>query len=396
MARREMSVDRSSHQSRRLLEKEMVIAKERIWQLADARSSPTQWCVPRTPLLVYKTKKITNQKMQEPRSQELQAPNSPREDFDAESYIADLRTFVPLESLGAELRSHLSTLKSELVELINRDYADFVSLSTRLVDVDSSIARMRDPLVDFRDKIGAFRAAVENSLSSLRGGLHQRAEASAAREILERLLDTFHVVSKREGYGSICRRAPQQHLQKHISTIVRPQVSTLSDKWATYLHTVTSAREQLKTHRLSAAGCGSGQRRSDSSGEGKGEAKYPYVEKLIKDLPTTLSIESNTDLVHLEKGILSNENSLQPAENGNNLRVTQSILLERIASEMNRIKFSISNAKKSPTVHGGHEEGATVDTGIQVSGGLVYRLVRGSDVVLGVQWLRQLKLVTNG
>ncbi|KAK8962466.1 hypothetical protein KSP40_PGU004176 [Platanthera guangdongensis] len=190
-----------------------------------------------------------------------------REDFDAESYIADLRTFVPLESLGAELRSHLSILKSELVELINRDYADFVSLSTRLVDVDSSIARMRAPLVDFRDKVGAFRAAVENSLSSLRGGLHQRAEASAAREILERLLDTFHVVSKK-------------------------------------------------------------------------------VEKLIKDLPTTLSIESSTDLVHLEKGILSNENSLQPAENGNNLRVTQSILLERIASEMNRIKFSISNAKR--------------------------------------------------
>ncbi|XP_020580665.1 conserved oligomeric Golgi complex subunit 2 [Phalaenopsis equestris] len=184
-------------------------------------------------------------------------------DFDPESYIADLRTFVPLESLGAELRSHLATLKSELVELINRDYTDFVSLSTRLVDVDSSVARMRAPLADFRDKVGAFRIAVDNSLSSLRGGLRQRAEASAAREILERLLDTFHVVSK--------------------------------------------------------------------------------VEKLIKELPTTVS-GSSADLV------LSNENSLQPAEIGTNFRVTQSILLERIASEMNRIKFSISNAKDLPFI----------------------------------------------
>ncbi|PKU79464.1 conserved oligomeric Golgi complex subunit 2 isoform X1 [Dendrobium catenatum] len=193
-----------------------------------------------------------------------------RADFDPESYIADLRTFVPLESLGAELRSHLATLKSELVELINRDYTDFVSLSTRLVDVDSSVARMRAPLVEFRDKAGAFRIAVENSLSSLRSGLRQRAEASAAREMLERLLDTFHVVSK--------------------------------------------------------------------------------VEKLIKELPITVSIGPGADLVHVEKGILSNENSLHPAENGTNFRVTQSILLERIASEMNRIKFSISNAKDLPFI----------------------------------------------
>ncbi|KAH0470863.1 hypothetical protein IEQ34_000586 [Dendrobium chrysotoxum] len=193
-----------------------------------------------------------------------------RADFDPESYIADLRTFVPLESLGAELRSHLATLKSELVELINRDYTDFVSLSTRLVDVDSSVARMRAPLAEFRDKVAAFRIAVENSLSSLRSGLRQRAEASAAREMLERLLDTFHVVSK--------------------------------------------------------------------------------VEKLIKELPITVSIGPNADLVHVEKGILSNENSLHPAENGTNFRVTQSILLERIASEMNRIKFSISNAKDLPFI----------------------------------------------
>ncbi|KAG0489862.1 hypothetical protein HPP92_006725 [Vanilla planifolia] len=188
-----------------------------------------------------------------------------RPDFDPESYIADLRSFVPLESLGAELRSHLAALKSELVELINRDYADFVSLSTRLVDVDSSVARMRAPLAEFRDKVASLRTVLDNSLLSLRGGLHQRAEASAAREILERLLDTFHVVSK--------------------------------------------------------------------------------VEKLIKELPSTLSHGSGVEIDHVEKNILGSESSLHPAENGTNLGLTQSILLERIASEMNRIKFSFSNAK---------------------------------------------------
>ena len=117
-------------------------------------------------------------------------------DFDSESYISDLRTFVPFDTLRSQLQSHLSSLKHELVDLINRDYNDFVNLSTKLVDVDSAVARMRAPLSDLREKISAFRDSVEASLVSLQDGLRQRAEAANAREVLELLLDTFHVVSK--------------------------------------------------------------------------------------------------------------------------------------------------------------------------------------------------------
>ena len=117
-------------------------------------------------------------------------------DFDSESYISDLRTFVPFDTLRSQLQSHLSSLKHQLVDLINRDYNDFVNLTTHLVDVDSSVARMRAPLSDLRDKISAFRESVKQSLVSLQNGLNQRADAANAREVLELLLDTFHVVSK--------------------------------------------------------------------------------------------------------------------------------------------------------------------------------------------------------
>ncbi|KAF3436858.1 hypothetical protein FNV43_RR19611 [Rhamnella rubrinervis] len=40
------------------------------------------------------------------------------------------------DTLRSELQSHLASLNHELIELINRDYADFVNLSTKLVDVD--------------------------------------------------------------------------------------------------------------------------------------------------------------------------------------------------------------------------------------------------------------------
>jgi len=117
-------------------------------------------------------------------------------DFDSESYISELRTFVPFDTLRSELNNYLSSLNHELIDLINRDYADFVNLSTKLVDVDAAVVRMRAPLVELREKIEQFRGSVDVSLVAIKNGLKQRSEAASARETLELLLDTFHVVSK--------------------------------------------------------------------------------------------------------------------------------------------------------------------------------------------------------
>lgn len=57
---------------------------------------------------------------------------------------------------------------------------------------------------------------------------------------------------------------------------------------------------------------------------------------------------SNGDLHTAEKGHLSNGVSTQHAEIGINLRETQSMLLERISSEMNRLKFYFAHAKVFP------------------------------------------------
>ena len=38
----------------------------------------------------------------------------------------------------------------QLVEVINEDYADFVSLSTKLVNVDGAVLRMQKPLQELR------------------------------------------------------------------------------------------------------------------------------------------------------------------------------------------------------------------------------------------------------
>uniref|UniRef100_A0A7N0VGM5 Conserved oligomeric Golgi complex subunit 2 n=1 Tax=Kalanchoe fedtschenkoi TaxID=63787 RepID=A0A7N0VGM5_KALFE len=218
-------------------------------------------------------------------------------EFDSEAYIADLRTFVPFDTLRSELHAHLSSLKHELVDLINRDYNDFVNLSTKLVDVDGAVVRMRAPLLELREKIEQFRDGVESSLVALQNGLRQRTEASSAREVLELLLDTFHVVSK--------------------------------------------------------------------------------VEKLIKELPNVPADKSNGEMNAAEKDPLSNGTSWQHLENGTNERETQSMLLERIASEMNRLKFYIARAQDLPFIQ--NMEKRIQSASLLLDGSLGHCLVNGLE-----------------
>lgn len=44
----------------------------------------------------------------------------------------------------------LPTNRTQLVEVINEDYNDFVSLSTKLVNIDGSVLRMQKPLLELK------------------------------------------------------------------------------------------------------------------------------------------------------------------------------------------------------------------------------------------------------
>eukprot|EP00249_Psilotum_nudum_P019252 c27163_g1_i1 orf=404-2626(-) len=193
-------------------------------------------------------------------------------DFNSEKYIADLRKFVALDTIRVELRSHLGVLKNELVELINRDYTDFVNLTTKLVDVDGAVLRMRMPLNELRGKLEVVRNTVQSSLAALQDGLRRRMEASESREILEHLLDTSHVLSK--------------------------------------------------------------------------------IEKLLVELQTILeggAATSAVDVVGMQS--LNNGAPGEISESVASLEESRSRLLERIASEMNRLKFYIARAQDLPFIH---------------------------------------------
>ena len=73
---------------------------------------------------------------------------------------------VPLEALSSELEAHLQVLRNRLVEVINEHYGDFVSLSSKLVNVDSAVIRMQKPLMEIKVPLAPTTASPIKCLSS--------------------------------------------------------------------------------------------------------------------------------------------------------------------------------------------------------------------------------------
>lgn len=55
--------------------------------------------------------------------------------FKVDEFISKCRKKASIECLRQDLASYYKTLKSAMVELINKDYADFVDLSSNLVSI---------------------------------------------------------------------------------------------------------------------------------------------------------------------------------------------------------------------------------------------------------------------
>uniref|UniRef100_A0A8C2RW76 Conserved oligomeric Golgi complex subunit 2 n=1 Tax=Capra hircus TaxID=9925 RepID=A0A8C2RW76_CAPHI len=76
-----------------------------------------------------------------------------QEDFDVDHFVSDCRKRVQLEALRDDLELYYKLLKAAMVELINKDYADFVNLSTNLVGMDKALNQLSVPLGQLREEV---------------------------------------------------------------------------------------------------------------------------------------------------------------------------------------------------------------------------------------------------
>ncbi|KAH8028265.1 hypothetical protein HPB51_014220 [Rhipicephalus microplus] len=96
------------------------------------------------------------------------------ENFSVDTFVSEHRKRASLEKLRDDLVVHLKFLRSSMIKLINKDYADFVNLSANLVGLDKFIRNISKPLEDLKKEVNAL--------------LHQAIAVSKSVDKIERLL----------------------------------------------------------------------------------------------------------------------------------------------------------------------------------------------------------------
>ncbi|KAG0212364.1 Conserved oligomeric Golgi complex subunit 2, partial [Mortierella sp. GBA30] len=119
-------------------------------------------------------------------------------DFDTDEFLS-ARRHLPLEELKSQLIAHMKELKTELIELINSDYADFINLSTNLNGVDRMMEDLRKPLDRMKGDAIAVKSNLQSVVESLEQKLEHRAEIREKKASLQLLLNISESVAKVEG-----------------------------------------------------------------------------------------------------------------------------------------------------------------------------------------------------
>ncbi|KAG0025530.1 Conserved oligomeric Golgi complex subunit 2 [Podila clonocystis] len=119
-------------------------------------------------------------------------------DFDTDEFLS-ARRHLPLEELKSQLSTHMKELKTELIELINSDYADFINLSTNLNGVDRMMEELQKPLDRMKDDAIAVKSDLQSVVNNLEDKLKHRAEIREKKMSLQLLLNISESVAKVEG-----------------------------------------------------------------------------------------------------------------------------------------------------------------------------------------------------
>lgn len=111
-------------------------------------------------------------------------------DFDAAEFLSNLSTrFQTLEDLQTELRELSQSLNKELVDLVNDNYQDFLTLGGTLRGGDEKVEDIRVGLLGFQRDISGLKAKLDTRREEMRALLVEKKsimkEAENGRTLLE-------------------------------------------------------------------------------------------------------------------------------------------------------------------------------------------------------------------
>ncbi|XP_019382777.1 PREDICTED: conserved oligomeric Golgi complex subunit 2 [Gavialis gangeticus] len=119
-------------------------------------------------------------------------------DFDVDHFVSDCRKRVQLEELRDDLELYYKLLKTAMVELINKDYADFVNLSTNLVGMDKALNQLSVPLGQLREEVMSLRSCVSDGIRAVDERMSKQEDIRRKKMCVLRLIHVIQSVEKIE------------------------------------------------------------------------------------------------------------------------------------------------------------------------------------------------------
>lgn len=73
--------------------------------------------------------------------------------FSVDNFLADHHNVASLETMRDDLGIYLKVLRLAMIELINKDYANFVNLCATLIGFDKAIVKVQVPLSQLNQEV---------------------------------------------------------------------------------------------------------------------------------------------------------------------------------------------------------------------------------------------------
>uniref|UniRef100_A0A8D0EAE5 Conserved oligomeric Golgi complex subunit 2 n=1 Tax=Salvator merianae TaxID=96440 RepID=A0A8D0EAE5_SALMN len=119
-------------------------------------------------------------------------------DFDVDHFVSECRKRVQLEELRDDLELYYKLLKTAMIELINKDYADFVNLSTNLVGMDKALNQLSVPLGQLREEVMSLKSCISEGIQAIDERTAKQDDIRRKKMCVLRLIQVIKSVEKIE------------------------------------------------------------------------------------------------------------------------------------------------------------------------------------------------------
>lgn len=109
-------------------------------------------------------------------------------DFDAAQFVARYRRVTSLESLREQLVSYNQHVQKQLYSIINRDYKDFITISTKLDGLDTRAEMMMKPMFGLQMDMSALQNGISGSLHLIQDKIDEQREIARKKATIQKLL----------------------------------------------------------------------------------------------------------------------------------------------------------------------------------------------------------------